>query len=364
MWSKEEQIALLLWLEKDTPHLYFCHRCIKLHIWVRVEPPYGRGLACYDQGCKKPNGRWSVSKAYEVLYGLDFHILQLVMNRHFYGEGHGPSLDVLSYTANRDQVTDRKSKVVVDQTWRARIINHELYLEASIQVYQRDGLERQFLEYLSTESDLTSCLVCDHIGLDPWASRRSVPAVQQHSRHEPFVPIADTLKSCRDCYTDYLFSVDWRRDDGSGPNGWVVSLTKWHRLGACRVPATPGPGAFEMSGCPSLVRNKKNAKPGKVYRKWISKDAKAWKRINKTTGQPFDASFQTGYEHCKKFPAEDSIDWHFNRVSRRRYFNIAPPHRVSGGKVSVEEESSDGVSDEESIDGVSVEEHGWLVAYL
>jgi hypothetical protein len=51
-----------------------------------------------------------------------------------------------------------------------------------------------------------------------------------------FVPVRDTLKSCRYCFTDYRLYVEWRALDSDGPKGWVIGVTRWHQMGSCRSP--------------------------------------------------------------------------------------------------------------------------------
>lgn len=298
LWYERGKIAFLSWLEKDTPHLYLCHRCIKLHTWARLESSTGGGIAQYNKGCECGDDHWGASKTYKA-YGLDFHILHLIMNRHFYGEGHGPSLNALCYTAKRGEVTDEEYGVVVDQSWRARFINDELYLEASIQVHQEQGLQRPFIKCLEEGKPRTFHLVCDHIGLHAsgcWPTPRSLPGVwHRPGINESFFSVPDMLRSCQTCYTDYLYNVKWNPLDSRGPKGWVVSVTKWHRLGACRVLTIPGPwSGFEVYDCASLDRNKKNAKAGYVYRKWRSQDVGTVKRNRKKTGQALVACFHVG----------------------------------------------------------------------
>jgi hypothetical protein len=131
--DKEQRIAVLALLERDTPHLYLCYDCNKLHTWRRKDPDRG-GITHYDQCCASRYKCRFSSPPHES-YNLRFHVAQLIMNRHFYGEGHGPPLDALSHQSTLyDDRGVFGTGVKRRQSWRARIIGDELYLETSLQL--------------------------------------------------------------------------------------------------------------------------------------------------------------------------------------------------------------------------------------
>jgi hypothetical protein len=212
------------------------------------------------------------------------------MNRHFYGEGHGPSVDILSYTTRENALMDDAYGVVVDESWRARIINDELYLETRVQVYQEHGRQSTFLEYLTKEEPRTSQVVCPHIGLGGVLELFKIPTLQQSrsdADHIWFNPVATSLKSCSFCFTDYVYNVERRPLDSSGPKGWVISLTKWHRPGRCRQPNDIMWTSCEKRS--SSVHRKNDA--GEVYRTWMKYDDGNIEYTNGETGQGLIASF-------------------------------------------------------------------------
>ena len=161
------------------------------------------------------------------------------MNRHLYGDLHGPPLETLSQDATHAESPEVYG-VMLTQSWTARIIGDGLYLRAKVQVYQKQGLARPLRDHLDESYRETHTIVCHHVGMLATSSRNGWCYLSEVKR-EPgsadlFVPVTGKLKSCHYCFTDYRVDVRWHPLDGSsgGPKGWVISITRWHRLGGCR----------------------------------------------------------------------------------------------------------------------------------
>lgn len=105
MVEKEE---LLLLLEKDVADLYFCHQCVKLHRWHRrwskfIPPWYDEILPC------KRSLENHLLRAGS--YHISYYHARLVMNRHFYGFGHGPPPKALNERTRSYRRFDRIRKI-------------------------------------------------------------------------------------------------------------------------------------------------------------------------------------------------------------------------------------------------------------
>jgi hypothetical protein len=242
--DKEQRLAVLAWLEKDTPDLYLCYDCEKLHTWRRGKP-YREGIAPDDVCCGSLyKSRFSVPP--HESYSLRFHVAQLVMNRHCYGEGHGLPLDALSHQSTRyDEGV--ATGIRRRQVWHARIIDDELYLETSLQLYHETGCARGLRVHVDSGVGECTRLVCWHLGLVhlmspwdpvyPWA--RVAELDRPHGLPDGFLPVKGALKSCPFCFTDYRINVQQQPlGPLGGPevDGWVVDVKRWVQLGSFRSP--------------------------------------------------------------------------------------------------------------------------------
>lgn len=228
------------------------------------------------------------------------------MNRHLYGEEHGPPLEVLRRTARENKPLLWEG-VAMAQAWSARIIDDELYLEATVQLYLQEGneamlrkvkdLDKTFLRHAMTgerpppvwrlaraaEDDLyrlteDQTLVCQHIGAT-YGTRIKVfhcPAPDQPSHFcrcvdTSFFPRAGKIRSCRDCFTDFQVDVQWHPPDNEGPQGWVLNVTRWHRLGKCRYPLDAEWQNYRGGVRQTPVRRIDTCwAPGMIYQKWMA----------------------------------------------------------------------------------------------
>ena len=295
--TEDARRTLLLWLERDTPNLYFCHRCTDLHTWRRVHRD--PGIAHYDKCCRN---RWNspfLPGPPHTSYRLDFHIARLIINRHLHGEAHGPPLDALSYTAEKYDLGDSQDGVLVRQSWRGRIIDDELCLEASVQLYHDKGRTRILRQHLDKAAGETRTLGCGDVLVLGRSSNIMKPAqypIRELDREpnspELFVPVTGTLKSCRSCFTDYRLDVAWHALDSSGPKGWVISVTRWHQLGSCRSPEDTKWNNFikyYFDVTPNL--RIETCEAGGVYRNWRKQDIGTTELIGQESDWGIDACF-------------------------------------------------------------------------
>lgn len=89
--SGQARQALLVWLEPENPRLYFCHPCNDLHTWQCVPDRYHR-LTQYDRYCRDRRNPWYYFAGLPGIdsYQMNLALARLVMNRHLYGDLHGP----------------------------------------------------------------------------------------------------------------------------------------------------------------------------------------------------------------------------------------------------------------------------------
>ena len=272
--TEEARQILLEWLEKDTPSLYWCHRCNTLHTWCHVED-HGRNIVQYDRYCRKRAHYVRFPRPPHMSYCLTFSLARVAMNRHFYGDLHGPPLEMLGHGGTFPDYPPADG-VLLTQSLTARIIGGELYLRASVQIHHDQGRARPLREHLDETGGETKAMVCHHVGIvrKPWRGL-GVCSVRELER-EPgstdlFVPITGTLQSCRYCFTDYRVDVRWHPLDGSSstPKGWVISVMRWHRLGGCRSPNDVKWNNFITDFVADISRPRfKSCGAGMVYRDW------------------------------------------------------------------------------------------------
>ena len=91
-----EKGELLLLLEKDVPTHCFCHYCVKLHRWHgrwsrSIFPWYEHRMHCKRSAHSYP--------FLPATHSIACYHARLIMNRHFYGPTHGPSLHNLERRA-------------------------------------------------------------------------------------------------------------------------------------------------------------------------------------------------------------------------------------------------------------------------
>ncbi|KAH6848038.1 hypothetical protein B0I37DRAFT_156294 [Chaetomium sp. MPI-CAGE-AT-0009] len=269
----DETKTLQLWLEKDIPNLYFCLLCKTLHNWCcgelrsfsRYEGRQPRRVLSFDKGCRFR--KWSEHPA---SLGNAQHIkletARLLINRHLYGEKHGPNLDVLSFRRHRPAAGQTTgSSIMVEESRRLRIIDDELYAEEKVLMYHKDGYEAALRDYLDAPGgeDILPP-VCRHIGRY-YRFGKTRPAKHTAEGFEFIGPIL----SCKYCYTDYHIQARLQAGDGARPAGWTVSGTKWYTLGSCRDLLNDKWNNAAIDRVPFVVRSRSAHWPaGAVHRRW------------------------------------------------------------------------------------------------
>jgi hypothetical protein len=246
-------------------------------------------------------------------YGMSYALARLITNRHLYGEQHGPPLGVLNRSVI-EQDRFPNMGIRLKQSWNARIIDDELYLEATVQVYHKEGhggvFRKRFYEVLPefksvvtfvttgrrpTEAqrrlawqdqgmDLLTghrTLVCHHINgpgsRRPWRRYGSFRELDIFAESgDALRPRTGNIMSCRYCFTDFRVDFQWHPLDISGPKGWVLRITRWHQLGNCRSPLDAKwynhkHGSIWGVPAPRMY----SYEAGMVYKNWRAEDGKA-----------------------------------------------------------------------------------------
>jgi hypothetical protein len=155
------------------------------------------------------------------------------MNRHLYGESHGPPLEAF----NRTTSTYNYDGVKEEHCRSARIIGDELYFKVTIQLYHGTGRARVLREHIDRARFLNR-LICKHVAFTAEGSHgyRTPDLDKPLGSTELFVPVTGPLKSCRHCYTDFCIDVEWHPLTSEATKGWLITITRWHQLGKFRSP--------------------------------------------------------------------------------------------------------------------------------
>ncbi|KAK2052880.1 hypothetical protein LY76DRAFT_305349 [Colletotrichum caudatum] len=266
--------ALLTLLERDVPKLLYCPECAILHPWRRIRrcvvlSGVRTGLSC------RYNGFHSPSRLGEMTY----HHARLIMNRHLYGNAHGFPVGILNEGKRQFYGGD----VCADHmyTWRARIIDNELFLHIHETVYHPEGdmfkLERWL--YYAEEGR-----ICKHrMAWDPPRSNSRLNVgldaeLELNDGHCNSVPLPafladmqrNTTLSCPLCPTDAEITTNWH----GGRKKWSVEMKTWRQFGTCRSPSDPmwESLTFTVHTAPPWNRQEEGYPPGAIRYKWNKAD--------------------------------------------------------------------------------------------
>lgn len=274
--TQRQGVHLMLEQERGGRAVY-CHSCDALHdfspFWQATDKPrYIKNprSPCYGEpysirnSCKL-RSKFELVWHYARPFGVDYHLARLVMNRHLLGATAGLPLSCLE-VQNLSQLDTRLSQPFTwNQTWRASIIDDELYLSAVHtfrQPHVGDRFARSFRNGLSPfsphQNDLTKIRLCSHTDLRCSYSRNSLPCLDARGPFSRashlFAPCRKEQSSCMYCLTDFTTTITWiDRSNVLGtdqlraceqdptyfdePGLWRITITTYHQLGKCRSPA-------------------------------------------------------------------------------------------------------------------------------
>ncbi|KAL1860752.1 hypothetical protein VTK73DRAFT_7185 [Phialemonium thermophilum] len=266
----EQRVAFLLLLEKDLPHLYFCHHCGSLHPWSKSWADKFRGGSVphldYGLPCKH-EPRFKLTYEVHCYTSIWYHLARVVMNAHLYGAAHGIAVEKIRSPLHSRQ--DYEHDTVLSGEWRARIIDDQLLVSSSFTAFDPKGEAKVLRRYF----DRRSLSICRHLH-----TRRmhccgpdGVPELQTRPESEYFATCVSSVHSCAICLTDYCISVE--RHDGA--KGWVVKVATYHQLGPMRSPFDWIWKVATRSSWEDECRWTHRAEypPGSVRHKWSQGDA-------------------------------------------------------------------------------------------
>jgi len=240
---------LLIWLEKDTPSLYYCHICVRVHKWREQSKHwcmwYQAGL---ERLCLNENyvliDRWP-----EFPREIGYPTARLFMNDYVYGPGRSPWTGPrgLARTIRYPNSFAGAHCTIV----RARVLNGELLLYTVTSLTCRTRLfSDTFITFLES---IARTPICSHCGdIDKTFCEYSSAGQRRHRMHQMtrtsivdarrthllVGPSSPTPKSyagsCGVCHTDFVYTV---KSIGTPEHPrWSATLRKWHFLGDCRSP--------------------------------------------------------------------------------------------------------------------------------
>ena len=226
----EQRKSLLLRLARDQPKLFFCHDCSRLHHVTDVGPPcdeylmfkHMRPLHCISRSAMTP----FCFKCHSLpgLYSLKFQHVQLVMEQHRLGAGHGMALSLLSLLEVQLNV-DYTTLFSVEP----KILDDKLYVRIQQWIIFSGG--RRPLSNNTWCINICSCLR-SHLG--PVFLADLLECTIDHSVEEATCPTCHAYLRCSRC------SMDIRTEMKSlGPNSHGLLVTKWLCLGRGEDPNDP-----------------------------------------------------------------------------------------------------------------------------
>lgn len=231
--NNEYRESFLTTLTRDLPGHFFCHHCCRLHLRDDLGSP-GPAL--------KPEKRWLCvrKQAGEDLwrcvyvhpiiswYRFTFHHLQLAMQRHHHGPGHGISTESLSFTeaqVSRDE--DEAERVTTLLSVEARICPEPISLCLRIQHWALISSTKRDMIRSKTEF----VMICDHITARSSESSQLIESKLKPRRTEYEYQAGPDVSKCRFCNTDFQIEIK-----DFGDEGLALVVTKWLDLGSGLTP--------------------------------------------------------------------------------------------------------------------------------
>lgn len=224
--NRQSKRALLLMLERDVPSLYFCHECLILHSWHDEWIETTVEGAVKKQMKPRPPCEYNNIMAIQGEVPLPYPVGRVIMNRHFFGDAHGPPVQALEMT----QSFEHRYGVYFLKTYHSRIINNQLITSTKVDMYHPQGdynlLRSAFFDYEYFG-------ICNHIKFDKRLPPISeTPKLEKGPRINDFPHWSSIVRSCRACMADYHANVIWE----GGERGWHIQVTTYHLFGDLRSP--------------------------------------------------------------------------------------------------------------------------------
>lgn len=254
--EKEDFLALL---ERDAPHHYLCHFCLKLHRWRMAwfrhfDSEIPHYYLKHENTCRE---KYQIK--HTGMPTLLYPLARVIMNRQFYGAAHGPPARVLS--TSRSRKWDHKYHTV----WKARIIDNELLLSSDITINFNENQEnpRKTIDY-------TSHPICAHLATSEHSyPQKQLPELAARCPTGFFISCHESIKSCPECLTDYCISITREK------SCWVIKINAYNQLRAVRSPFDwkwSGMIAFRERSVGRQSRYLLGPRPGMVRHLWSKAD--------------------------------------------------------------------------------------------
>jgi len=258
-----EKQALLLLIEKDVPSLHYCYSCVKLRPWEHLRR-YAISCTYYPKpvcSSRDKHDHFLVSG-----YFLYHTCARLVMTRRI----------PLSCIETEHFHLCKPYNVGKLQTWRAKIIEDELFLCTAYTIRQMDGNAGKLRQYF----DLIGEEFCPHL--------RSYPSyVIPHLSHTHrirqtdnpcdgscFVACSATIERCTTCQTDFDIDIAWR-----GHEGWVVKIVAYRKLGKCLDPSEESWRSITAARFDTSHKGKRDFNQPGVRERWLEDEIARGRQI-------------------------------------------------------------------------------------
>ncbi|KAJ0115579.1 hypothetical protein J7T55_010402 [Diaporthe amygdali] len=283
--AKRDVISVL---EKDVAHHeFFCPFCDRF----RGFRPRGKAkprqkVVC----CPSPRLAMNSYQGPEISFPLG----RLVLNRHLYGADCGLPLGCLEIDDLPIRVTGTGGiPLTWRQTWRARIIENELFLRCTHLLTQEENMTAEALR--AAVEGGSSYFFCTH----RWTSRTSdnpmfyrgkIPLHGRISEGQ-LTACQKAASWCSKCLTDLNTTIEWRPCleadaggkvgvSGSGKGRWTIRVESYHQLGSFRravdwkyqaaCSTTPWYTANELFMSAQYAQGLDQNPPGSVMMSWQS----------------------------------------------------------------------------------------------
>ncbi|KZL80359.1 hypothetical protein CI238_08998 [Colletotrichum incanum] len=198
---------------------------------------------------------------------MGYHHARLIMNRHLYGASHGLPVRIL----NEDERPFYKTDINFKYTWRARIIDDELFLLITQTVHQPKSNMVRLEEWLN-----------DLGGISPVPLSSQPKFLTPHRNFTADAPPSASLPtflagmqrnatlSCPVCLKDAEIKIKWV----GAREQWSVEMKTWRQFGTCR---SPFDSSWESMTCEPSSRTPEECRaqehpPGAVRYRWSKGD--------------------------------------------------------------------------------------------